>query len=413
MGSTVRRPSLTAWIFIAMAGGIVAGILWPATARRLWPISNVFLRLIQSIIAPLLFGTVVHGMAGNGERRRMGWIGLKAIVYFLVVTAIALFLGLAAANLARPGEGIRIRQNAAERAPAQPVSTVGSALENIFPVSVIDAMARGDVLQIMVFSLLFGAACAAIGPKARPVVSFAESLAEVMFRYTKYVMVLAPLGVFAALAATIGSQGLAVLSGLGKLIATLYLALLVFVVLVLGAVMALARIPLKKFYESVRQPFLIAFSTASSNAALPRALENMGRFGVPKHIVALVLPAGYSFNLEGSTLYLPLAAVFVAQSAGIELTLTEQMLLFSTLMLTSKGVAGVPRASLVVLTGAAASFRLPFEGVAMLLGVDAVMDMGRTSVNVLGNCLAAAVVARWEGVKFAGSGDRAAPLEKA
>jgi proton glutamate symport protein len=270
----------------------------------------------------------------------------------------------------------------------------------VFPASIIDAMARGDVLQIVVFAFLFGAACAAIGAKAKPVVAFCESLAEVMFRYTNYVMYLAPLGVGAAIAVTVASKGSGVLFGLGKLILTMYAAQIVFVVLVLGSVAVLFRIPVGAFYRAAREPFLIAFSTASSEAALPRALENMEQFGVPKHIVAFVLPAGYSFNLDGSTLYLSLALIFVAQAAGVELTLGQQLLMMLTLMLTSKGVAGVPRAALVILAGTLSSFHLPMEGVAVLLGIDAVMDMARTSVNVLGNCLASAVVARWEGVEF-------------
>jgi proton glutamate symport protein len=273
-------------------------------------------------------------------------------------------------------------------------------LEHVFPASVIDAMARGDVLQIVVFSFLFGAACAAVGAKAQPVVRFCESLAEVMFRYTRYVMYLAPVGVGAAIAATVGSKGFGVLFGLGKLILTMYLTQALFVVVVLGAVVLAAGIPVGRFYRAVREPFLIAFSTSSSEAALPAALENMEEFGVPRHIVAFVLPTGYSFNLDGTTLYLSLASVFVAQAAGIQLSLGQQLIMMLTLMLTSKGVAGVPRAALVILAGTLATFQLPMEGVAVLLGIDALMDMARTSVNVLGNCLASAVVARWEGVRF-------------
>ena len=275
----------------------------------------------------------------------------------------------------------------------------------MFPASIIDAMARGDVLQIVVFSFLFGAACAAIGAKAKPVVDFCESLAEVMFRYTNYVMYLAPLGVGAAIAATVGSKGLGVLFGLGKLVLTMYAALIFFVVVVLGTVVSWRASRCAASIRAVREPFLIAFSTASSEAALPLALENMERFGVPKHIVAFVLPTGYSFNLDGSTLYLSLASVFVAQAAGVHLSLGQQIIMMLTLMLTSKGVAGVPRAALVILAGTLSTFNLPMEGVAVLLGIDALMDMARTSVNVLGNCLASAVVARWEGVSFPESAD--------
>lgn len=399
MGRALKRLSLTAWIFIGMAAGVALGVSAPGIARQLGPVSAVFLRLIRSIIAPLIFGTLVYGVAGSGDLKRMGRIGLKAIVYFEAVTTLALFLGLAMVNLVRPGAGMKLQQTAAEAALPQAQAGAGAIIEHVFPASIIDAMARGDVLQIVVFSFLFGAACAAVGPKAKPVLSFCESLAEIMFRYTKYVMYLAPLGVGAAIAVTVGSKGFGVLFGLGKLILTMYLALALFVVLVLGAVILLVRIPLRQFYRAVREPFLIAFSTASSEAALPLALENMEQFGVPKHIVAFVIPTGYSFNLDGSTLYLSLASVFVAQAAGVSLSIGQQLLMMLTLMLTSKGVAGVPRAALVILAGTLSSFHLPMEGVAVLLGVDALMDMARTSVNVLGNCLASAVVARWEGVK--------------
>jgi proton glutamate symport protein len=392
------RLSLTAWIFIGMAAGIALGIAAPGFASQLAPVSNIFLRLIRSIIAPLIFATLVYGIAGSGDLKRMGRIGLKAIVYFEIVTTVALFLGLAAVNLVRPGAGLKLTA-AAEPSIAQ-APTLGSTLEHVFPASIIDAMARGDVLEIVVFAFLFGAACAAIGVKAKPVVAFCESLAKVMFRYTNYVMYLAPLGVAAAIAVTVAGKGSSVLVGLGKLVLTMYAAQVLFVTLVLGSVIALFRIPAAAFYRAARQPFLIAFSTASSEAALPVALENMERFGVPAHIVAFVLPTGYSFNADGSTLYLSLTSVFVAQAAGVELTLGQQLLMMLTLMLSSKGVAGVPRQALVILAGTLSSFHLPMEGVAVLLGIDAVMDMARTSVNVLGNCLASAVVARWEGVTF-------------
>jgi proton glutamate symport protein len=391
----VRRLSLTVWIFLGMAAGILLGALAPSLAVKLAPVSDVFLRLIKSVIAPLIFGTLVYGIAGGGSLRAMGRIGLKTILYFEIVTTIALFLGLAAVNLVQPGVGMRAGQ-------ALPLSegglTLSGVLHHVFPESVIDAMARGEVLQVVVFAFLFGAACAAIGAKARPVVEFCGALAEVMFRYTRYVMYLAPLGVGAALAVALGGEGFPVLAALGKFILTVCAAQAVFVVAVLGAVMAIARVPAVRFWQAAREPFLIAFSTATSVAALPKALENMERFGVPRHIVAFVLPTGCSFNLDGSTLYLSMASVFAAQAAGIHLTFSQQLLMMLTLMLTSKGLGGVRSAALVVLSGTLVMFGIPLEALALLIGIDAVTDMVRTSVNMLGNCLATAVVARWEGV---------------
>jgi Na+/H+-dicarboxylate symporter len=398
----MKRLSLTAWIFIAMIAGVALGAAFPNVGKADWmaALANVFLRLIKSIIAPLIFGTLVYGIAGTGSVKTMGRIGIKAIVYFEVLTTIALVLGLGAVNLIRPGEGMTLEASAAETGLSKTGPSFSGTLEHTFPASVIDAMAKGDVLQIVVFSFLFGAACAAIGSKAAPVVTICKSLSEVMFRYTKYVMYLAPIGVGAAMAGTIGSKGLGVLLGLGKLILTLYGTLLVFIVIVLGAVAMTARIPLRRFIQAVREPFILAFSTASSEAALPLALENMELMGVPPHIVAFVLPTGYSFNLDGSTLYLSMASIFVAQAAGVHMPIGQQLLMMLTLMLTSKGVAAVPRASLVILAGTLATFGLPLSGVALILGADALMDMARTSVNLLGNCMASAVVARWEGVDF-------------
>jgi proton glutamate symport protein len=392
----MKRLSLTTWILIGLAAGIVFGAAFPAPAKELGILGSIFLRLIKSIIAPLLFGTLVCGIAGAGNVKTVGRIGGKAILYFEIVTTVALFVGLGAVNLIQPGAGVQLQRGAA--APvAQTSAWLSQILEHTFPTSIIDAMARGEVLQIVVFTFIFGTACATIGDKSRPVVAFCESLSEVMFRYTNYIMLFAPIGVFGAMAATIGDKGLGVLTNLGKLVLTLYGAEVFFVVVVLGAVSRIARIPLARFVRYVREPFLLAFSTASSESALPIALENMERFGVPRHIVAFVLPTGYSFNLDGSTLYLSLAAMFVAQAAGVHLPFGTQLVMLLTLMLTSKGVAGVPRASLVILAGTLATFNLPIEGVAVILGVDTLMDMARTSVNLLGNCLATAVVARWEG----------------
>jgi len=395
----IKHISLTGWILIALVAGVVFGAILPGPAKQLGILGSIFLRLIKSIIAPLLFGTLVVGIAGTGNVKTMGRIGGKAILYFEIVTTIALFVGLGAVNLVKPGVGVQLEKGSTGGL-AQTSASLSQILEHTFPTSIIDSMARGEVLQIVVFTFLFGMACATIGAKARPVVAFCESLSEVMFRYTGYVMLFAPFGVFGAMAATIGERGLGVLVNLGKLVLTLYAAQLFFVVVVFGIITVIAKIPRRRFIHYVREPFLIAFSTASSEAALPVALENMERFGVPKHIVAFVLPTGYSFNLDGSTLYLSLAAIFVAQAAGVHLAFSTQLVMLLTLMLTSKGVAGVPRASLVILAGTLATFNLPIEGVAVILGVDTLMDMARTSVNLLGNCLATAVVARWEGIEL-------------
>jgi len=389
--------SLTSWILIALIAGVVFGAAFPSQAKAAAVLVAVFLRLIRSIIAPLLFGTLVSGIAGTGNIKTMGRIGGKAILYFEIVTTVALFVGLGAVNLVKPGVGVHLQKDVGTAVAASGAS-LPEILEHTFPSSIIDSMARGEVLQIVVFSFIFGAACATVGLKARPVVEFCESLAEVMFKYTGYVMLFAPFGVFGAMASTIGDKGLGILSNLGRLVLTLYAAEAFFVVFVFGAVILLVRIPARRFVKYAREPFLLAFSTASSESALPIALENMERFGVPKHIVAFVLPTGYSFNLDGSTLYLSMAALFVAQAAGVHVPFGTQLAMMLTLMLTSKGVAGVPRASLVILAGTLATFKLPAAGVALILGVDTLMDMARTSVNLLGNCLATAVVARWEGV---------------
>jgi len=357
--------------------------------------------MIKMIIAPLVFATLVVGIAGTGDLKAMGRIGLKAIVYFEIATTIALFLGLGLVNVFKPGEGLAmtVGENTAALAPIlQSQQHAWDIVLHLVPTSIVDAMGRGDILQIVVFATFFGVALTTVGPKARPVLDVLESTALVMFKFTAYVMAFAPIGVFAAIAATVGGKGLAILLTLGKLIALMYLGLAIFVLIVVGGVSYLIRVPFLAFVKAIREPFLIAFTTASSEAALPKALEVMERFGVPQNIVAFVLPTGYSFNLDGSTLYLSLASVFVAQLAGVPMTIGQQLIMMLTLMLTSKGVAGVPRAGLVVLTATLTQFNLPLEGAAILLGVDQILDMGRTSVNVMGNCLATAVVARWEGV---------------
>jgi proton glutamate symport protein len=394
-------PGVTTQIFIGLLLGIVVGDLAPSFGLAVRPLADAFLRLIKMIIAPLLFSTLVVGIAGTGDIRAMGRIGLKAIVYFETATTIALFLGLGLVNAFRPGAGLVMPLSAdrsALTALSQTQQHPWDIFLHLFPTSVIDAMARGDILQVVVFATFFGIALAAIGAKGRPVIDVLEATAQAMFRVTGYVMLFAPIGVFAAIAATIGGNGLTILLTLGKVVGTMYLGLVIFVLVVVGGVSAIIRVPFLAFVKAIREPFLIAFTTASSEAALPKSLEIMERFGVPKNIVGFVLPTGYSFNLDGSTLYLSVASVFVAQLAGVQLSFGRQIVMMLTLMLTSKGVAGVPRAALVVLTATLTQFDLPLEGAAILLGIDQILDMGRTAVNVMGNCIATVVVARWEDV---------------
>ncbi len=394
--ATLRR-SLTTWILVAMALGAELGHDLPAVAIQLRVLSLIFLRMIKTIIAPLLFGTLVVGIAGHADLKQVGRMGVKALIYFEVVTTLALFIGLAAINLSRAGVGVKLPPAAAVEETAVK-QTPSDILLHIFPENIAKSIAEGQVLQIVVFSILFAVALGML-PEAtrRPMLAFAESLSETMFQFTNLVMLFAPVGVGAAIAYTVGHMGLSVLVNLFQLLATLYLALTAFLLLVLLPVALLFRVPVKRFVRAIAEPVSIAFATTSSEAALPRAMEAMERLGVPRQIVAFVIPTGYSFNLDGTTLYLSLAAVFVAQAAGIHLSFGQQLLMCFTLMLTSKGVAGVPRASLVILLGTAASFHLPIEPIFLILGIDELMDMARTSVNVIGNCLATVVIARWEG----------------
>lgn len=391
------RPSITVQIIVGLALGILVGGLWPSTGVAVKPLADIFLRMIRMIVVPLVFSTLVVGIANAGDLKAMGRIGLKAIVYFEAATTIALFLGLGLVNFFKPGEGVALPPAASGAAVIAGGEVHGwDLLVRIFPTSVFDAAARGDVLQVVVFATVFGAGLAALGDRGRTLVDVLDATAQVMFKVTGYVMMFAPIGVFAAIAATVGANGLGVLATLGKLVGLMYLALVIFAVVVLGGVATLIRVPFLRFLSAIREPLLIAFTTASSEAALPTAYESMERFGVPKSIVGFVLPAGYSFNLDGSTLYLSLCSVFVAQMAGVHMTWPQQLMMMLTLMLASKGVAGVPRGALVVLTATLGQFGLPLEGAVLLLGVDQLLDMGRTTVNVMGNCMATLVVARWE-----------------
>ena len=392
------RRSLTTWILVAMALGAELGHDLPGVAIQLRVLSLVFLRLIKTIIAPLLFATLVVGIAGHADLRKVGRMGVKALVYFELVTTVALFIGLAAINLSRAGVGVQLPAAAHLDETAPPHQTASDIILHIFPENIAKSVAEGQVLQIVVFSILFAIALGLL-PEARrrPMLAFCESLSETMFQFTNIVMLFAPVGVGAAIAYTVGHLGLGVLVNLFQLLATLYVALVVFLLGVLLPIALLFRVPVRRFARAIAEPVSIAFATTSSEAALPRAMEAMEGLGVPRQIVAFVIPTGYSFNLDGTTLYLSLASIFVAQAAGIHLTFGQQLLMCFTLMLTSKGVAGVPRASLVILLGTAASFHLPIEPIFLILGIDELMDMARTSVNVVGNCLATAVIARWEG----------------
>jgi proton glutamate symport protein len=394
----LRNRSLTFWIFFAMLAGLELGLEFPDFAAQLRFLSDIFLRLIKVIVAPLILGTLITGIAGHGDLRKVGRIGWKSLLYFEVVTTIALFLGVAAINLTRAGEGLLIPASAATATPPEvtPLRWTDFIL-HIFPENIAKSVAENQILQVAVFAILFAIALTRVPEQIqKPLLSFAESLTQVMFRFTNLVMYFAPIGVGAAMAYTVGHMGIAVLLPLGKLLFTAYGALLTFLLCVLFPIAILARIPLRRFLSAVAEPATIAFATSSSEAALPRAMECMEAFGVPRRIVAFVIPAGYSFNLDGSTLYLALASIFVAQAAGIHMSWPQQLVMVLILMLASKGVAGVPRSVLVVLLATASAFHLPTEPIFVILGVDALIDMARTSVNVTGNCLASAVIARWE-----------------
>jgi proton glutamate symport protein len=396
--SGARGGSLTYWIFFSMLLGGEIGLDRPQLAEHLRVLSDIFLRLIKVIVAPLILGTLVTGIAGHGNLRSVGRIGLKSLVYFEVVTTLALFIGVGAINISRAGEGLSmsVAPGAAAAQNAEPLHWEEFLL-HIFPENIAKSIAENQILQVAVFALLFGIALALL-PQAKrePMLKFCESLSATMFSFTNLVMYFAPIGVGAAMAYTVGHMGVGVLLPLGKLLMTGYAALIAFLLLVLLPIALLARLPLARFLRAVAEPATIAFATSTSEAALPRAMEEMEAFGVPRRIVAFVIPAGYSFNMDGSSVYLALASIFVAQAAGIHMSWGQQLVMVFTLMLTSKGVAGVPRATLVVLLATASMFHLPTEPIFIILGIDALMDMARTAVNVIGNCLACAVIARSE-----------------
>ena len=397
----LRRVSLTRWIIFAAIIGIAIGILFPTFAVKLDPLSQIFLRMIKSLIVPLIFSTLVVGIAGHGDdMKKVGRLALRSLVYFELVTTGALFIGLAAVNIVKPGVGVSLGTATAatgSELASHPVTFAG-VLEHMVPQSFFDAAAHNEVLQIVFFAIIFAVALTRQkGDNKTRMLNFCAALSDLMFKFTEIVMAYAPIGIGAALAVTVGHSGIGVLLGLGKLVLTLYGALVAFALLILLPIAVLSRLPLRAFLSAIKQPSLIAFTTASSEAALPLAMERMEQMGVPARIVAFVMPTGYSFNLDGSALYLAVASVFAAQAGGINMTFGQQLVMMLTLMLTSKGVAAVPRAALVILSGALAMFGLPLQAVAVILGVDAFMDMARTTINLIGNCLASAVMARWEG----------------
>ena len=399
----MKGSKLTLAIFLSLLLGILAGVYFPDFAMKTHVLAEIFLRMVKMIIAPLLFATLVVGIAGHSDAKSLGRLGVKTIVYFEVVTTIALIIGLGFANLFKPGVGLENLIN--NQLNVDEISNIttslyqshfGDVLLNIFPTSIVQAMAEGNLLQIVVFSLFFALAICAIGKKAQPVVDILNSVSKIMFKFTEYVMYFAPMGIFGAIAYTVGTNGTEILLNYGKIIVALYVALAVFVLIVLFLACKIVRISFTGLIKAIQEPAFLTFTTASSEAALPKAMSIMEKFGVPKTIVGFVMPTGYTFNLDGSTLYLAMAVLFSTQLVGINLTLEQQIVIMIALMLTSKGVAGVPRASLIVLAGTLTSFNIPIIGVAILLGIDQILDMGRTAVNLIGNCVATVVIARWE-----------------
>ena len=394
----IKKKSLTTWILMSMVIGVEIGLNFPEFSQKLQLLSKIFLRLIKTIIAPILFATLVVGIAGHSNLKQVGRMGWKSILYFEIVTTLALVIGVLAINITKAGVGITLPEGFNQDLPKAIPQTWDETILHIFPENIIKSIYHGDVLPIVIFSILFGISLALLPePKKRPVLEFTEGLAETMFKFTNIIMHFAPFGVGAAIAVTVGHLGLDILMYLLKLLFTLYGALIVFILAVLVPVAIIVKLPIRKFIKAISEPVSIAFATTSSESALPKAMENMEKLGVPRKIVSFVLPTGYTFNLDGSTLYLALASIFVAQAANLHLSVGEQVLMVFTLMLTSKGVAGVPRATLVILLGTAASFGLPLWPIMAILGIDELMDMARTSVNVIGNCLATVVIAKWEG----------------
>ncbi|MCM1338321.1 MAG: cation:dicarboxylase symporter family transporter [Muribaculaceae bacterium] len=400
----MKHSRLTLLIFIALVLGVVFGHFCPHLAIKMRAFALIFLRMVKMIIAPLLFATLVTGIAGHGDVKKLGKIGVKTIIYFEIVTTLALIIGLTMGNIFNPGKGFvtgtvanpELLKEAGLMAVTTPHTSISEMIVNVFPTSIVQAMSEGNLLQIVVFSIFMAIAICAVGKKAEPVMNLLNSVSQIMFKFTEYVMYFAPLGIFGAIASTVGMNGLSILKNYAKIIFSLYTALAVFVLIVLFVACKYARISFRSLLKAIQEPAILAFSTASSEAAFPKAIEIMERFGVPQNIVSFVMPTGYTFNLDGSTLYLAMAVIFSSQICGIDLSIQTQIGMMLALMLTSKGIAGVPRVSLIVLAGTLSSFNIPIIGVAILLGIDQILDMGRTTVNLIGNCVATVVIARWE-----------------
>lgn len=398
----MKNSKLTLAIFLSLVFGIIFGWCAPETAQKFHPLGTMFLNMVKMIIAPLLFATLVVGIAGHGDAKSIGKIGIKTLIYFEIVTTLALIIGLFVGNVFQPGTGFGLNvsqsalQTAAQMADVKTHASAADLLIGIFPTSVVQAMAEGNLLQIVVFAIFFALAICAVGQKAKNVLDVLSSLSEIMFKFTEYVMYFAPIGIFGAIASTVGENGLGVLKSYAKVVFSLYFALAVFIIIALYVSCKIVRVSFRNFMRTIKEPALLAFSTSSSEAALPKAMDLMEQFGVPKNIVGFVMPTGYTFNLAGSTLYLALGVLFSTQIVGMHLSLGHQLMIMLALMLTSKGIAAVPRVSLIVLAGTLASFNIPLIGVAILLGIDQILDMGRTAVNLMGNCVATVFIACWE-----------------
>ena len=401
-----KRKKLALWIFAAMIIGVAVGIDFPMFSLEMERLGVIFLRLIKSLVAPLIFATLVVGIAGHTNMKQLGRIGLKSILYFEIITTMALFVGLLAINVSQAGVGVQVEARAEDQAKSEKIleqTKEGNHRDHIveiFPENIAKSIFNNEVLQIVVFAVIFAVGLGMVKHEEHKhtMLSFFEGLSEVMFKFTDIVMYIAPLAVFGALASTVAKSGVEILGNLLQLVGTLYVALIIFLTCILLPIALIAKVPVRRFIKAITEPVSLAFATASSEAALPKAMENMEKLGVSKKVVAFVIPTGYSFNLDGTTLYLSLATVFVAQMCGVDMTLGEQIGICLVLMLTSKGVAGVRGASFVILAGAVATIDgVDPQKASVILAVDALMDMARTSVNVIGNCLASVIIAKSEG----------------